>query len=178
VHWHLERQHRVVLVTGTLAPLARAIARHLPCGVQARATELEIRGRRLTGRISRKHLSFEEKARVIREEAAECNVDLSQSFAYGNEMSDVSMLETVGHPAVVNASWGLGREARKRGWTVYKWNDSRETEDDQDMLLSLPRRLDEYVRASRVPRNGAGEHCATPRGHTSSVSGRFITSFR
>jgi HAD superfamily hydrolase (TIGR01490 family) len=127
VHWHLERQHRVVLVTGTLAPLARAIARHLPCGVKARATELEIRGGRLTGRISRKHLSFEEKARVIREEAAECNVDLSQSFAYGNEMSDVSMLETVGHPAVVNASWGLGREARKRGWTVYKWNDSRET---------------------------------------------------
>src|ERR1700745_4180215 len=41
VRWHLERSHRVVLVTGTLAPLARAIARHLPCGAKVRATELE-----------------------------------------------------------------------------------------------------------------------------------------
>jgi HAD superfamily phosphoserine phosphatase-like hydrolase len=129
VHWHLERQHRVVLVTGTLAPLARAIARHLPCGVQARATELEIRDGRFTGRIPRKHLSFEDKARVIREEAAEWNADLSQSFAYGNEMSDVSMLESVGHPAVVNTSWRLGREARKRGWNIYRWTDSPATDE-------------------------------------------------
>ena len=26
------------------------------------------------------------------------------------------MLEAVGHPAAVNASWSLKREARKRGW--------------------------------------------------------------
>ena len=58
-------------------------------------------------------------------DAAEFNFDLHQSFAYGNEMSDAKMLEAVGHPAAVNASWSLKREARKRGWPIYSWNDSR-----------------------------------------------------
>jgi len=125
VQWHLERRHRVVLVTGTLAPLARAIASHLPCGVEVRATELEIGNGRFTGRVSGAHLSFEEKARVIREDAAGCHLDLIQSFAYGNEMSDARMLEAVGNPAAVNAPWRLEREAQKRGWTIYRWTDSR-----------------------------------------------------
>jgi HAD superfamily hydrolase (TIGR01490 family) len=122
---HLERGHRVVVVTGTLAPLARAIIRHLPSGVEIRATKLEARDRCLTGRISGTHLGFEEKARVVREYAEEFDLDLCQSFAYGNEMSDAKMLEAVGQPAAVNASWSLKREARKRGWRVYSWRDSR-----------------------------------------------------
>jgi putative phosphoserine phosphatase/1-acylglycerol-3-phosphate O-acyltransferase len=91
-----------------------------------RATNLETRDGFYTGEISGAHLGFEGKARVIREYAAEFDLDLRQSFAYGNEMSDARMLEAVGHPAAVNASWGLKREARKRGWSVYSWRDSRE----------------------------------------------------
>ena|ERR1700719_4483600 len=132
VRWHLERSHRVVLVTGTPAPLARAIASHLPCGVEVRATELEIGNGRFTGRVSGAHVSFEEKARVIREEAAACDLDLSQSFAYGNEMSDAKMLEAVGHPATVNASWRLRRKWRKRGWIVYSWTDSYSWSDSRE----------------------------------------------
>ncbi|MGB9245710.1 MAG: HAD-IB family phosphatase [Candidatus Acidiferrales bacterium] len=122
---HLERGHRVVLVTGTLAPLAHAITDHLPRGVEVRATKLEIRDGCITGKISGTHLGFEEKARLIREGAADFDLDLPQSFAYGNEMSDIRMLEAVGHPAAVNASWSLKREARKRGWPVYHWSSSR-----------------------------------------------------
>jgi HAD superfamily phosphoserine phosphatase-like hydrolase len=128
VHWHLERRHRVVLVTGTLALLAHAITWHLPCGVEVRATELEIKAGRFTGRLSGAHLSYQEKARVVRQEAAACNFDLARSFAYGNERSDERMLEAVGHPAAVNASWQLARVARKRGWAVYSWTDSLDPE--------------------------------------------------
>jgi HAD superfamily hydrolase (TIGR01490 family) len=125
MHRHLERGHRVVLVTGTLAPLARAITGHLPRGVEVRGTKLEIRDGCFTGRISGAHLGFEEKARVIHEAAEEFDLDLCQSFAYGNEMSDERMLGAVGHPAAVNGCWSLKREARKRGWRVYSWGDSR-----------------------------------------------------
>jgi putative phosphoserine phosphatase/1-acylglycerol-3-phosphate O-acyltransferase len=126
VRRHLEFGHRVVLVTGALAPLARAIAGHLPRGVEVRATNLETRNGFYTGEISGAHLGFDEKARVIRKYAAEFDLDLRQSFAYGNEMSDARMLEAVGHPAAVNASWRLKREARKRSWRVYSWRDSRD----------------------------------------------------
>ena len=125
VRRHVEEGHRVVLVTGTLEPLARVVAGHMPGGVEIRATKLEIRDECFTGRVSGTHLSFEEKARVIREYAAEFNLDLRLSFAYGNEMSDAKMLGAVGHPATVNASWSLKREARRRGWPIYRWGDSR-----------------------------------------------------
>ena len=123
---HLECRHRVVLVTGTLGPLAHSIANHLPPSVEIHATNLEIRDGCFTGRICGKHLSFEEKMRVIGERAAEFDLDLVQSFAYGNEISDVEMLQAVGRPAAVNASWSLKREARRRGWRVYSWRDSPE----------------------------------------------------
>ena len=67
VRRHLERGHRVMLVTGTLAPLARAITGHLPRGVEVRATNLEVRDECFTGKISGQHVGFEEKARVMHE---------------------------------------------------------------------------------------------------------------
>jgi HAD superfamily hydrolase (TIGR01490 family) len=131
MRWHLESGHRVVLVTGTLAPLACALARHLPYGVEVRATELETKDGQYTGRLSGAHVSFEQKVRVIRREAARSGLDLSKSFAYGNEMSDAGMLEAVGHPAAVNASWGLDRKARSRGWAVLRWSGSHEGQKRQ-----------------------------------------------
>jgi HAD superfamily phosphoserine phosphatase-like hydrolase len=122
---HLECGHRVVLVTGMPAPLAHVISGHLSRAVEVRGTKLEVRDGCFTGRISGTHLGFEEKARVIYEEAEEFDLDLCQSFAYGNEMSDARMLGAVGHPAAVNACWSLKREARKHGWRVYSWGDSR-----------------------------------------------------
>ncbi len=122
--WHLERGHRVELVTGTLAPLARAMAHHLPNGVNVQATEVATKDGRFTGRLVGAHLSFDEKERSIRQAAAAFDIALAHSFAYGNDMSDVAMLRTVGHPVSVNPSSRLKREAQKRGWAVDNWSDS------------------------------------------------------
>jgi fatty acyl-CoA reductase len=141
MRWHLESGHRVVLVTGTLAPLARAMARHLPYGVEVRATELETKGGQFTGRLSGAHLSFEQKVRVMRREAARSGLDLSKSFAYGNEMSDAGMLEAVGHPAAANASWRLDRKARRRRWTILRWSGSHEEKERQVGATLAPREV-------------------------------------
>jgi HAD superfamily hydrolase (TIGR01490 family) len=130
--WHLERRHRVFLVTGTLAPLARAIVRHMPCGVEVCATELEIRDGRFTGRLAGAHLGYEEKARVLQEAAAAYGIAPARSYAYGNQMSDLRMLETVGNPAAVNPSWRLERAARKRGWNISRWIELRQETRKQE----------------------------------------------
>jgi HAD superfamily hydrolase (TIGR01490 family) len=126
IQWHLERGHRVVLVTGTLAPLLRAIASHLPAGVAIRATEVEITNHLFTGRVLGEHLGFDAKARAVLREAAESVLNLADSFAYGNEISDMAMLEEVGYPVVVNGSWRLRREARKRCWSGCTWRGRNE----------------------------------------------------
>jgi len=124
--WHLEHRHQVFLVTGTLAPLARAIVRHMPCGVEVCATEIEIRDGRFTGRLAGAHMGYAEKARVLRKVAAMYGIDLVRSYAYGNQMSDFQMLDAVGNPAAVNPSWRLARAARKRGWDISKWFELRQ----------------------------------------------------
>jgi HAD superfamily hydrolase (TIGR01490 family) len=126
IKWHLKRRHQVVLVTGTLAPLARVIARQMPCGVEVCATEVEILGERFTGRVAGAHMGYSKKAGAVREAAAAYGIDLARSYAYGNEMSDFQMLEAVGNPVAVNPSWRLGHAARKRGWEVWKWSELRQ----------------------------------------------------
>jgi HAD superfamily hydrolase (TIGR01490 family) len=140
--WHLERRHQVFLVTGTLAPLARAIARHMPCGVEVCATELEICNGHFTGRLVGAHTGYTEKARVLRKVAAVYRIDLARSYAYGNQMSDFQMLDTVGNPAAVNPSWRLERAARKRDWIVSKWIELRQ---------------ETRTKESKQPRLGVGE---------------------
>lgn len=49
------------------------------------------------------------------------NVDLAQSFFYSDSLTDLPMLERVGHPRVVCPDPRLRRVARKRGWPILAW---------------------------------------------------------
>jgi phosphoserine phosphatase len=46
------------------------------------------------------------------------DIDLSNSYAYGNHQSDIPLLELVGNPAVVEPTEPLRKVALKRNWPV------------------------------------------------------------
>jgi phosphoserine phosphatase len=48
--------------------------------------------------------------------AAQQDVDLSSSFAYGDHISDLDLLQVVGHPTVVEGNEHLDLFARNKGW--------------------------------------------------------------
>jgi phosphoserine phosphatase len=50
--------------------------------------------------------------------AQEAGADLKASFAYGNHPADIPLLETVGHPHVVEPTRALARIAARRSWPV------------------------------------------------------------
>ncbi|HEY4397928.1 MAG TPA: HAD-IB family hydrolase [Acidimicrobiia bacterium] len=56
------------------------------------------------------------KADAVRELAARTDVDLAGSYAYSDSITDLPMLELVGHPVAVNADKELARVARDREW--------------------------------------------------------------
>ncbi|HVM21653.1 MAG TPA: HAD-IB family hydrolase [Egibacteraceae bacterium] len=60
----------------------------------------------------------EQKAVAIREEAHRHNIDLQASYAYSDSVTDVPMLEAVGHPVAVNPDKELRRLAVEREWEV------------------------------------------------------------
>jgi HAD superfamily hydrolase (TIGR01490 family) len=121
VKWHIAAGHRVFLISGTLGPLARAVARRLPGAAEVCATELEVSGGRWTGRIATEHMSGEAKARAVRSLAERFGLALWDSYAYGNSVADLPMLDSVGHRVAVNPPPRLRRIARNEVWQSCDW---------------------------------------------------------
>lgn len=125
VDWHRRRGHAIVLISGTLAPLARAVGTWLArdSEIFVRATELECDSGRWTGRVDGEAICGPAKERVLARLAAENNFDLSRSYAYGDSLKDRWLLGAVGHPIAVNAGPRLAHHARRSGWRLANWND-------------------------------------------------------
>jgi HAD superfamily hydrolase (TIGR01490 family) len=119
--WHFAQGHRVFLISGTLKPLAHVAAQQLPGPVEICATELEVSGGDWTGRLAGEHMSGEAKARAIRSLAARFGLALRDSYAYGNSITDLPMLDSVGHRVAVNPPARLRRIARREGWQSCDW---------------------------------------------------------
>ena len=81
------------------------------------ATRMEIAEGKYTGEIEY-YAYAEEKARAIRDLAEEVGYDLEHCYAYSDSVTDVPMLEVVGHPHAVNPDRELRRIAAARGWPV------------------------------------------------------------
>lgn len=118
---HQQAGRRVVFVTGSLdfimAPLARAL------GVDdVLAAEMIERDGLLTGDLSGPPIGEVVKADRIRTFAAEGGIDLAGSYAYGDSVADVPMLECVGHPHVVNPGTALASIAQTHDWPTHQWS--------------------------------------------------------
>ncbi|CAL9512902.1 putative phosphatase [Streptomyces sp. enrichment culture] len=58
------------------------------------------------------------KAEAVRELAASEGYDLARCYAYSDSVTDIPMLEAVGHPHAVNPDRALRREALTREWPI------------------------------------------------------------
>jgi len=134
IAWHAQRGHAIVLVSGTLAPLAmevglaltmRLAVHEVAATVAVCATQLEESGGRWTGRILGDAMFAGAKGRAVRRMICENKFDAQDCYAYGDSLSDCSMLEAVGQPVVVNPSSSLARIARKKKWPVLMWTEGK-----------------------------------------------------
>jgi HAD superfamily hydrolase (TIGR01490 family) len=81
------------------------------------ATQMRIVDGRYTGEIDY-YAYGANKAAALQRLAVEHHYDLSASYAYSDSVTDVHMLEVVGHPYAVNPDRELRKEAVARGWPI------------------------------------------------------------
>jgi HAD superfamily hydrolase (TIGR01490 family) len=86
------------------------------------ATRMSVEDGRYTGVIDY-YCYGEEKAEAARKIAAERGYRLEDCRAYSDSITDLPLLEAVGHPTVVNPDKGLRREAIQRGWPILTFAD-------------------------------------------------------
>ena len=129
VVWHATQGHAIVIVSGTLEPLANIAGRTLEVELGNRGigeeirvcgTKLEERHGMWTGRILGEAMSGKVKERAIFTLAQEMNLNLSPCWAYGDSAQDRWMLAAVGNPVAVNPTRHLARIACKQGWPILR----------------------------------------------------------
>jgi len=81
------------------------------------ATRMVVADGRYTGEVEF-YAYGEGKASAMKELAREAEYDLAGCYAYSDSITDLPMLESVGHPYVVNPDRTLRKEATSRDWPI------------------------------------------------------------
>src|SRR5262245_29228969 len=82
------------------------------------ANRLEFVNGYATGRLLPPVMASATKAKWIREYAERENINLSESYAYSDSISDLPMLSIVGHPVAVNPDMRFKQTALQHDWSV------------------------------------------------------------
>jgi phosphoserine phosphatase len=131
IAWHARQKHEIVLITGTLEPLARLAGTALACELEARglriqpwicATQLAEKRGRWTGYLVGEVTCGAAKARGLGNLARNAKFDLRASHAYGNSPLDRHLLCMVGHAHAVNPGKALAALANEKDWPIWHWH--------------------------------------------------------
>ncbi len=115
---HQEQGYKVVIVSASGNEIVGPVSEILGAD-DFIATELEIFNGKYTGAI--KFYAYgENKAEAIRNYAMKHNINLNDSYAYSDSVTDLPMLEVVGHPIIVNPDAALNEVAAERSWPVIR----------------------------------------------------------
>ena len=106
----------VVIISSSGTEVVEPIGERLGVDI-AVGSQLGIEDGRYTGEILF-YAYGEGKAQAMRELAAERGYDLTASYAYTDSITDLPMLNLVGHPTAVNPDDDLRRIAAERDWPV------------------------------------------------------------
>ena len=121
-HKHAEQGHIVALVSGASKFVLRPLATHLNVK-HILHTHLEVKDGRFTGRVVQPICFGEGKIYWVQQLIEPLGIDLARSYFYTDSITDLPLLEVVGHPQVVNPDPLLYREARRRHWPVRLFRD-------------------------------------------------------
>jgi HAD superfamily hydrolase (TIGR01490 family) len=109
----------VIIVSSSGAEVVRPIGDMLGAD-HVVATRMVVEEGSYTGEIEY-YAYGETKAEAIRELAADNGYDLALSYAYSDSVTDVPMLESVGHPYAVNPDRALRRHAEEHEWPILRF---------------------------------------------------------
>jgi len=117
---HIRNGDLVMLVSSAPQPMVGRIARELGAenGI---GTSLEVRSGRYTGRCKQPVCIGSYKASMPQEFLNDrgIKIDFKDSYAYADSLTDLHLLEMVGHPVAVYPEDNLRQTAGQRKWQIF-----------------------------------------------------------
>ena len=106
-----------IVITGALDFTIDRLMTHLGIDDYA-ANRLEFVNGYATGRILPPVMASATKAKWMREYSEREGINLSESYAYSDSISDLPMLSIVGHPVAINPDFRLKQTAIQHDWAI------------------------------------------------------------
>ncbi|MCK4903997.1 MAG: HAD-IB family hydrolase, partial [Candidatus Marinimicrobia bacterium] len=122
LEFHRSEGHILVIVSGSiryyLEPAAKDLGiQHLVC------TDLEENSNGiLTGKAKGKVCIGNYKKELTLKLVDKLNIDLGNSYAYGDNQADIPLLKLVGNPVAVEPTPILKKVAQKNNWSILNYN--------------------------------------------------------
>lgn len=115
---HQDESMLTVFVSGSMRPVLSPIAKYL--GVSnILCTPLEVTDTGImTGEIGTPQTIGGGKKEALIQFCSQKNISTADCYAYGDDLSDIPMLESVGHPVCVGKYTALASHAISQRWTV------------------------------------------------------------
>jgi HAD superfamily hydrolase (TIGR01490 family) len=108
---------RQIVITGALDFTIDRLCNYLEID-EFVSNKLEFVNGYATGRILPPIMASATKAKWMREYAEREDINLSESYAYSDSISDLPMLSIVGHPVAVNPDFRLKQTATQHDWAI------------------------------------------------------------
>ena len=117
IEQHQAEGRKVVIISSSPEEIVKPLAEFLGADDAIGSRALVDSEGKYTGELEF-YAYGDQKAELVRQMAAEQDIDLSESYAYSDSHTDVPMLDAVGHPVAVNPDKELMREARAHKWPI------------------------------------------------------------
>jgi HAD superfamily hydrolase (TIGR01490 family) len=107
----------IILLSGSLQVLVNELKEKLGADIII-GRELEVVGGKLTGHRSGIYPYARQKVEALFEKIRPAEVNWKECWALADRLSDLPVLELVGHPVAVHPTAGLRRHAQQHGWEI------------------------------------------------------------
>jgi HAD superfamily hydrolase (TIGR01490 family) len=142
---HRSEGTRVFIVSSSPEEIVKPLGELLEVdGFIASRARIDVQGR-YTGELDF-YCYGPNKVTAIKELAADEGIDLTNSYAYSDSITDLPMLEVVGHPVPANPDRELRKIATDRGWQIVRFTRP----------VTIRKRLAEFAPSPKTTALGSG----------------------
>ncbi len=135
----LKKHTTLIALSASPSEPVHALKKYLPF-THIYATELETKRGIYTGKIKNNLLEKNSKQQAQLKISKKLNIDLKNSFAFGDSDADIEYLAMVGHPIALNPNHHLNAIAEQNNWSIYTKKDPLMTKIKQ-ILKDSPKHI-------------------------------------
>ena len=122
LEFHKKQDHIIIIVSGSIRYYLEPVAKDLGIDYLVCTDLEEGSDGLLTGKPKGEICLGKYKQKMTQDLVKELNINLEESFAYGNSQADIHLLKMVGHPIAVNPNIPLRKVAKQNNWQIINFN--------------------------------------------------------